>query len=295
MKSEKVIELVIQGRLSELLSLAEKDIKETETKNKYGTKEVSRLKKAEKIIKYSRFDYSWEETYEGIEYQCFTDGSIGFMLKNKLNIDTKDIPKTQNFRLFNVLPKDYKSFNQYTVDRSTVVAYQKINKSKYCGNPGKFTDNTSNVCKIADSFVSMTFLLNVIDILGGNITFFVSENQYQPIICESENGIAILCPKRVGKEKNENGDPFLQVANELKEEVTYSKNKPEESEEEWKYTIQSENSFVAESKNNYINYCFSRCENKYYAISNGEVREISKETYLMALEQAKLQCQDVSY
>ena len=47
-----------------------------------------------------------------------------------------------------------------------------------------------------------------------------------------------MCPKRVGKEKNENGDQFLQVANELKEEVTYSENKPEESEEEWRYTIQ---------------------------------------------------------
>ena len=172
MKSEKVIELVTKGRLSELLSLAENDIRETETKKKSGAKEVSRLKKAEKIIKGSRFDYAWEETYEGIEYQCFTDGYIGFMLNDGLNIDTKDIPKTQSFRLFDAIPKNYKSFNQYTVDRSTIAAYQKINKSKYCGKAGTFTNSTSNVCKIADSFVSMTLLLNVIDVLGGNITFF---------------------------------------------------------------------------------------------------------------------------
>ena len=295
MNAEKVIELVTKGRLSELLSIAEKDIRETETKKKSGAKEVSRLKKAEKIIKYSRFDYSWEETYEGIEYQCFTDGYIGFMLKNRINIETKDIPKTQNFRLFNLIPKNYKDFNQYTVDRSDVAAYQKINKSKYCGKPRTFIGSTSNVCKISNSFVSMTLLLNVIDVLGGKITFFVSNNKYDIIVCESENGIAVLCPKRIGSEKNENGDQFLQVANELKEEVTYSENKPEESEEEWKYTIQSENSFTSESKNNYINYCFSRCENKYYAISNCEIREISKNTYQIALEQAKLQCQGVTY
>lgn len=136
MKAEKVIELVTKGRLSELLSLAEKDIRETETKKKSGSKEVSRLKKSEKIIKNSDLNYAWKETHEGIEYQCFTDGYIGFMLNDGLNIDTKDIPQTQSFRLFNVLPKDYKSFNQYTIDRSEVVAYQKINESKYCGKLG---------------------------------------------------------------------------------------------------------------------------------------------------------------
>ena len=295
MNAEKVIELVTKGRLSELLSLAEKDIRETETKKKSGPKEVSRLKKAEKIIKDSRFDYAWEETYEGIEYQCFTDGCIGFMMKNKLNIEIKDIPNTQSFRLLKAVPKDYKSFSQYTVDRFTVATYQKINKSKYCGKPGTFINSTSNVCKISDFFVSMTLLLNVIDILGGKITFFVSNSKYDIIVCESENGIAVLCPKRIGSEKNENGDQFLQVANELKEEVTYSENKPEESEEEWKYTIQSENSFTAESENNCIYYDFNRCENKYYAISNGEIREISKNTYQIALEQAKLQCQGAAY
>lgn len=295
MNAEKVIELVTKGRLSELLSIAEKDIRETETKKKSGAKEVSRLKKAEKIIKYSRFDYSWEETHEGIEYQCFTDIAIGFMLKNKLNIETKDIPKTQEFRLFDVIPKDYKSFNQYTVDRSTVASYQKINKSKYCGKPGTFIRSKSNVCKISDSFVSMTLLLNVIDVLGGKITFFVSNDKYNIIVCESENGIAVLCPKGVGKEKNENGDLFLQVANELKEETTYSETKEEEPDEVLKYTIENENSFTAESENNCIYYDFNRCENKYYAISNGEAREISKETYLMALEQAKLKCQGAAY
>lgn len=295
MNAEKVIELVTKGRLSELLSIAEKDIRETETKNKYGTKEVSRLKKAEKIIKYSRFDYSWEETYEGIEYQCFTDGSIGFMLKNKLNIETKDIPKTQDFRLLNVIPKNYKDFNQYTVDRSDVAAYQKINKLKYCGKPRTFIRSTSNVCKISDSFVSMTLLLNVIDILGGNIAFFVSNNKYDIIVCESENGIAVLCPKGVGKEKNENGDQFLQVANEIKGDVTYSETELNKKEDELKYTILSENSFTAESENNCIYYDFNRCENKYYAISNGEIREISKNTYEIALEQAKLKCQGAAY
>lgn len=295
MNAEKVIELLTKDRLSELLSIAEKDIRETEIKKKSGAKEVSRLKKAEKIIKGSRFDCAWKESYEGIEYQCFTDSFIGFMLKNKLNIETKDIPETQSFRLFDTIKKDYKSFNQYTVDRSEVVAYQKINKSKYCGKPGTFIKSTSNVCKIADSFVSMTLLLNVIDILGGKITFFVSNNKYDIIVCESENGIAVLCPKRITKEKNEKGDLFLQVANELKEEVTYSENKPEESEEEWRYTIQNENSFTAESENNCIYYDFNRCENKYYAISNGEIREISKNTYQIALEQAKLQCQCVTY
>lgn len=295
MNAEKVIELLTKGRLSELLNLAEKDIRETETKKKSGAKEVSRLKKAEKIIKDSRFDYAWKESYEGIEYQCFTDGSIGFMLNDGLNINTKDIPETQSFRLFDTIKKDYKSFNQYTIDRSEVVAYQKINKSKYCGKPGTFTRSTSNVCKIADSFVSMTLLLNVIDVLGGKITFFVSNNKYDIIVCESENGIAVLCRKRVGKEKNENGDPFLQVANELKEEVTYSETELNKKEDELKYTIQSENSFTAESKNNCIYYAFNIDENKYYAISNGEAREISKETYLMALEQAKLQCQGAAY
>lgn len=87
----------------------------------------------------------------------------------------------------------------------------------------------------------------------------------------------------------------MQVANEIKEEVTYSENEPEESEEELKYTIQSENSFTAESKNNCIHYAFNRYENKYYAISRNEIREISKNTYEIALEQAKLKCQCVAY
>lgn len=43
MNAEKVIELLTKGRLSELLNLAEKDIRETETKKKSGAKEVSRL------------------------------------------------------------------------------------------------------------------------------------------------------------------------------------------------------------------------------------------------------------
>lgn len=212
------------------------------------------------------------------------------MLKNKLNIDTKDIPKTQGFRLFDVIPKDYKSFNQYTIDRSTVASYQKINKSKYRGKAGTFINSTSNSCKISNSFVSMTLLLNVIDILGGNITFFVSEKQYQLIICESENGIAVLCPIRIKLEKNENGDSFMQVANEIKEESAYS-----ETEEILKYTIQNENSFTAESKNNYIHYAFDKCENKYYAISNGETQEINENTYKLALEQAKIKCKYATY
>lgn len=253
------------------------------------------MKKAEKIIKDSRFDYAWKESYEGIEYQCFTDGSIGFMLKNKLNIETKDIPKTQSFRLFDTIKKDYKSFNQYTIDRSEVVAYQKINKSKYCRKPGTFIRSTSNVCKISDSFVSMTLLLNVIDVLGGKITFFVSNKKYDIIVCESENGIAVLCPKRVGTGKNENEDQFLQVANEIKGDVTYSETELNKKEDELKYTIQSENLFTAESKNNCIHYAFNEYENKYYAISRNEIREISKNTYKIALEQAKLKCQDVTY
>ena len=48
---------------------------------------------------------------------------------------------------------------------------------------------------------------------------------------------------------------------------------------------------TAESKNNCIHYAFNIDENKYYAISNGEIREISKNTYQIALEQAKLKCQ----
>ncbi len=190
MNACKVLELVSNNNVDEIIRLAKLEIKGQVIKEKGGNKELKRFKAVQRYIKniekrcIAGFNGTWEEQ----DKQCFSDGYTAFILKNKI----EGLPKNekQNLDLHTVL-KDVNANNEINVDIKDIKVAFKIHKAKY---GRKYPTCQYN---LGISLYNAEYILNCYDILGGNIIFRQSQtNELSPAILESENGIAILSPIR---------------------------------------------------------------------------------------------------
>lgn len=190
MNACKVLELVSNNNVDEIIKLAKLEIKEQVIKEKGGNKELKRFKAVQRYIKNieKRCVAGFNGTREEQDKQCFSDGYTAFILNNKI----EGLPKNekQNLDLHTVL-KDVDANNEINVDINDIKSAFKIHKAKY--------GRKHPTCRynLGISQYNAEYVLNCYDILGGNIIFKQSQtNELSPAILESENGIAILLPIR---------------------------------------------------------------------------------------------------
>lgn len=190
MNACKVLELVSNDKIEELKGLAELEIKEKETKEKGGNKELRRFRAAQRYIKniekkcIAGFNGTWIED----EKQCFSDGYTGFILENK--IDALPQILKPNFDLHTVL-KNIDATKEINVNINEIKTALKIHKSTHRKN--KLTCEYN----LGISLYNAEYIVNCYDILGSDVVFKQSEtNELSPAILENQNGIAILLPIR---------------------------------------------------------------------------------------------------
>lgn len=115
------------------------------------------------------------------------------MLWNKLDLPKTDEPVCKMYDYFkNIKLSEYQKIS---FDIATVKAEIKISKSK---------KEKRCAVKLLDSFFNAQYLIDVCDILGGEVSLYIpNDGKLIPAYLESENGNALLFPVRGKDNKGE--------------------------------------------------------------------------------------------
>jgi hypothetical protein len=139
--------------------------------------------------------YAWKITVDGETYQCFCNGFTGFFLKNFIDIPEREEPALKDF--WKLIP-NRRDLVECEFSRSDVEVARKLHKTSQVGIKKKL--RTVGVYKVGNSFYNIDYIVDCINILGGDIIFKNNPNNpFGIALLESENGMAILLPRRKGE------------------------------------------------------------------------------------------------
>jgi len=132
--------------------------------------------------------------YDGSEYQCFSNGYIGFMLKEPL----PDLRLAEPFNMMKTIEDCERNRVTRETSYHTIVPkdLKDAIKKQKDKNKEKGTDDAAYF-DIGNHTYNAQYLLDAYEILGGDITLYQDEsNVVSPGIMESENGKAMVMPVR---------------------------------------------------------------------------------------------------
>lgn len=199
LNTEEILKLAHAERVSEIITLCEKSLKEEVIKSRGGAKEVTRYKAALKILNEDKMKRWGAYVEDGKQY--FTNGFIAFELNNPI----ENLPLPENKcdikRFFNVAMSDYEQVDKPDVAELKVKykmakaekAAGVINKNQelYALENGKYVYENQNRkwgCSIEN-------FLKIIDIMGEDFEFYLPlHSSLITAIIENEKGRALLVP-----------------------------------------------------------------------------------------------------
>ena len=132
------------------------------------------------------------EDYDGIKYQSFTNGFMGFMLKEEM----PDLMFMEPLNMVKVIRENesklrYEDTLVYRPSLKEIKEYIKIKKAE---NKDKLIQDDI-IYQIGNHYYNAQYLVDVFEVLGGNIEMIQDETKpTTPGIFTSENGKAILLP-----------------------------------------------------------------------------------------------------
>lgn len=180
--------------LAEIIQELKAEMKEAELKAAGGASLVKRTKLLNKLLSKcyrEAFQKAFYEEIKGEKLQCsIIDGYYAFMLRNEL-----DIPMNENggsVTISRCLP-DYSNFGECSFDMVEIKTALKLFKAK--------KDKTERFCRIEINgrYYNAEYLINVVEILGGDVKMYHDAKNINAAVFESENGLAILMPVRAPK------------------------------------------------------------------------------------------------
>ena len=194
LKHHPVLELV------EIIQELKRDIKEKMQKSTKGKSFVTRSKKLTKLmLKNTRESYKKAviEEINGIEMQCcVVDGGFyAFVLKEHLDVPMFTPEESKNYNnefhsgeFKNCIPP-YEDYKTVEFDIANIKAKLSLHKAK--------KDKTVCRIEIDGTIFNAEYFVNVIDILGENVTMYKHPTKInEMVVFENNNGIGILCTMR---------------------------------------------------------------------------------------------------
>ena len=190
----KAVKKLFAAECAPLLELAEivqelkAEMKQAEQKAAGGASLVKRTKLLNKLLSKcfrENFQKAFYEEIKGEKMQCsIIDGFYAFMLRNALDVP---IDNGGSFAISRCLP-DYRDFGECSYDIAEIKTALKLFKAK--------KDKTERFCSIEINgrFYNAEYLINVVEILGGDVKMYHDAKSLNAAVFESENGIAILMP-----------------------------------------------------------------------------------------------------
>lgn len=189
----KAVKKLFSAECAPLLELAEiiqelkAEMKQAELKAAGGASLVKRTKLLNKLLAKCNREIcrsGFHADIRGEKMQCsIIDGFYAFMFRQDL-----DIPMQQStpIAIGKCIP-DYSNFTKCEFDLAAIKTALKLSKAK---------KETRCRIEINGREYDAAYLINVIEILGGDITMYHDANGITAAVFESENGLAILMPLR---------------------------------------------------------------------------------------------------
>lgn len=185
-----------QSELGKVKEELHRENEENARKKLKGSDFVKRSKRLSKILAgcdaFAGNNTAWSIDFHGEKKQCVVPcGAYGFMFNEPLDLPTDEtINRLDMNKFFDV---DFSQFieqkvnfsevkTQYNAFRKSLTPKQRKNKLNRC------------VVQIGDKYFNAEYLIDTMEVLGGNITFYQHKNQRQYDILVSENGSAVICP-----------------------------------------------------------------------------------------------------
>lgn len=198
-----LIEIIKDGmNVTKVLKLKEKLEKAIREETCYKTSSRTRVNAIKRVA--SKMNYRPVLTGYGIceDFKCITDSYHAVMIKDEnipLKLATTDINLANKVGTQNCINANYPDFkgiinfdrNYYktiTLDFDDIARFYKLHN--------KNAENESY--KIGEHYFSIKYLKNVIDVLGTDLTVYLSiDNEYRPIYFENKNGeLGLVMPTR---------------------------------------------------------------------------------------------------
>lgn len=204
MNATKILELLSEKNYYRLEELARDEIAKETAKAIGGATAIKRRAAALKYLKAvddakPTLQNSWLTDRNDTTYQCFMNGYTAFMLAHHI----PELPRlerdewhqsTEDNVLFNSETFYVDNRIEFEVNVAELKTKLAIHKGEYKGKRNR----PACLITIGAQCYNVEYLLEIINILGGNIRWYQPEKATGIALVESENGKAILCPVRKG-------------------------------------------------------------------------------------------------
>lgn len=178
--------------VDKVIKLKEKLEKAIREETCYKTTSKTRVNAIKKVA--SKLEFRPALTGYGIcdDFKCVTDSYHAIMIheeKMPLKLVTTDkelADKVGHENCINATYPDFKSFINFdktdydviNLDYDDISQFYKLHKK----------NAKEDLYEISDKFYNITFIKNVIDVLGENTKAYISKNEYRPLYVENEKG-----------------------------------------------------------------------------------------------------------
>lgn len=203
LNTQRIMEMAVHNDFEGITALCKQDILETAAKQKGGASLVKRTKKAQSYMrglddgKLSNCGAAIVN-YDGREYQQFSN-SYSLVL---LNEPMEGLPQATGEPLKTEMFFEQMAYcSEIPLDVPQIKAYLAECKAIRKDINAGIRTKAIKPYKIGNVYYNPQLLLDVMEVLGGNITFY--QNNDKPLLqgyLKSENGLALVLPVRYKEE-----------------------------------------------------------------------------------------------